>query len=365
MKIRSFRLGMLRIPLKTPFKTALRTVEQVEDVVFALETDDGHVGYGSAPATAAITGDTHGSIIDALRAYIGPRLVGGDIAQLNTLVASVQGALQRNTSAKAAAEIALHDLWGQLHGAPLYQLLGGGAPRLETDITISVDSIDKMVADSLDALARGFTSLKVKVGKDMATDIERMRAVHDAVAGRALLRLDANQGWTAREAIHAIRTLEDAGVRMELVEQPVKAHDIDGLREVTANVHTPVMADESAFGPRETIELLRTRAADIVNIKLMKAGGISNALKMADIAAVQGRECMMGCMLESPIGVTAAAHVAVARSATITKIDLDGPSLCTANPVHGTTRFLEAEIVLGDGPGLGIEKIDGIEWLTA
>ncbi len=365
MKIRSFRLGMLRIPLKTPFKTALRTVEQVEDVVFALETDDGSVGHGSAPATAAITGDTHGSIIDALRTYIGPRLVGGDIAQLNALVASVQGSLQRNTSAKAAAEIALHDLWGQLHGAPLYRLLGGGDPRLETDITISVDSIDKMVADSLDALARGFTSLKVKVGKDMETDIERMRAVHDAVAGRALLRLDANQGWSAREAIHAIRTLEDAGVRMELVEQPVKAHDIDGLREVTANVRTPVMADESAFGPRETIDLLRMRAADIINIKLMKAGGISNAVKMADIAAVHGNECMMGCMLESPIGVTAAAHVAVARAATITRTDLDGPSLCTYNPVHGTTRFHEAEIVLGDGPGLGIEKIDGIEWLTA
>ncbi|MBS0225123.1 MAG: dipeptide epimerase [Proteobacteria bacterium] len=363
MKIRSFRLGMLRIPLKTPFKTALRTVEQVEDVVFALETEDGRIGHGSAPATAAITGDTHGSIIDALRHHLGPRLAGCDVSRLNDLTATIQGALIGNSSAKAAAEIALHDLWGQLHGAPLYALLGGGEPRLETDITISVDTIDKMVADSLDAIAGGFTSLKVKVGKDMATDIERMRAVHDAVAGRAVLRLDANQGWTARDAIHAIRTLEDAGVRMELVEQPVKAHDIDGLREVTANARTPVMADESAFGPREAVDLIRARAADIINIKLMKAGGISNALKMADIAAVLGAECMMGCMLESPIGVTAAAHVAVSRSATITKIDLDGPSLCTHNPVHGTTRFDASRIVLGDGPGLGIERIDGIEWL--
>lgn len=363
MKIRSFRLGMLRIPLKTPFKTALRTVEQVEDVIFVLEADDGRVGHGSAPATAAITGDTHGSIIDALRNHVGPRLVGGDVVHLNDLAAVIQGALVHNGNAKAAAEIALYDLWGQLHGAPLHQLLGGGDPRLETDITISVDAIDKMVADSLDALARGFTSLKVKVGKDMATDIERMRAVHQAVAGRAVLRLDANQGWSAREAIHAIRTLEDAGVRMELVEQPVKAHDIDGLREVTTQVRTPVMADESAFGPREAIDLVRSRAADIVNIKLMKAGGISNALRIADGVAALGGDCMMGCMLESPIGVTAAAHVAVARSAVITKIDLDGPSLCTFNPVHGTTLFDESRIVLGDGPGLGIERIDGIEWL--
>ncbi len=364
MKVRSFRIGMLRIPLKTPFKTALRTVEQVEDVIVAIETDDGRIGYGSAPATAAITGDTHGSIIEAIRRYIAPHLVDGDIANLNGLVARVQGAVQHNPSAKAAVEIALYELWGQLHGAPLHRLLGGGTPKLVTDITISVDEIDKMVADSLDALKRGFASLKIKVGKDMATDIARMQAIHAAVAGRATLRLDANQGWSAREAIHAIRALEDSGVMMELVEQPVKAHDIDGLREVTAQVRTPVMADESAFGPREATDLIRSRAADIINIKLMKAGGISNALKMADIAAVHGVECMMGCMLESPIGVTAAAHVAVARSATITRIDLDGPSLCTFNPVHGTTVFDEAAISLGDGPGLGITQIDGVEWLA-
>src|SRR5690606_12371721 len=196
MKITEIRFGMLRVPLKTPFKTALRTVEQVEDVVVMIHTDTGHVGYGGAPATAVITGDTHGSIVDAIRHYIAPRLMGQDIANLNRITHLVQGAMEKNSSAKAAVEIAVHDLWGQLYEAPLYKLLGGGDPVITTDITISVDTIDKMVADSLKAVERGFDSLKIKVGKDIGVDIERTKAIHAAVEGRALLRLDANQGWT-------------------------------------------------------------------------------------------------------------------------------------------------------------------------
>ena len=197
MKIESIRLAMLRVPLKTPFKTALRTVEAVEDVVVMIRTDTGHVGYGEAPATAVITGDTHGSIIEAIRKVIGPRIIGQEIANLNRITRLVQGAMENNFSAKAAVEIALYDLWGQLYDAPLYKLLGGGDPVVTTDITISVDYIDKMVADSVAAVDRGFASLKIKVGKDMGVDIERVKAIHAAVEGRALLRLDANQGWTA------------------------------------------------------------------------------------------------------------------------------------------------------------------------
>ena len=360
MKITEIGFGMLRVPLKTPFKTALRTVEQVEDVVVMVRTDTGHVGYGSAPATAVITGDTHGSIVDAIRHYIAPRVIGQDIANLNHITTLVQGAMEKNSSAKAAIEIAVHDLWGQLYNAPLYKLLGGGDPVITTDITISVDYIDKMVADSLAAVERGFESLKIKVGKDIGVDIERTKAIHAAVEGRALLRLDANQGWSAKQAVYALQTLEDAGVKLELVEQPVKAHDLEGLRYVTERVHTPVMADESVFGPMEVIELIRMRAADIVNIKLMKTGGISNAVRIADIAGLHGIDCMIGCMLESSIGVAAAVHLAVAKSDVITKVDLDGPSLCQYDPVAGGVIFNESEITVTDAPGLGIREIRGL-----
>ncbi|HET6633252.1 MAG TPA: dipeptide epimerase [Rhodanobacteraceae bacterium] len=361
MRITDIRYAMLRVPLKTPFKTALRSVDKVEDIVIMVHTDTGHVGYGEAPATAVITGDTHGSIVDAIRNYIAPRLIGEDVADLNRLVLLIQGAMEKNSSAKAAVEIAIYDLWGQLYDAPLYKLLGGGDPVITTDITISVDYIDKMVADSLAAVERGFESLKIKVGKDIGVDIERVKAIHAAVESRALLRLDANQGWTAKQAVYALQTLEDAGVKLELVEQPVKASDIEGMRHVTERVHTPIMADESVFGPMQVIDLIRMRAADIINIKLMKTGGISNAIRIADIAAMYGIDCMIGCMLEGSISVSAAAHVAVAKASIITKSDLDGPSLCTYDPVHGGVRFNDSEISISDAPGLGIREIEGLE----
>ncbi len=361
MKITAIELGMLRVPLKTPFKTALRTVETVEDVVVLIRTDTGNTGYGETPATAVITGDTHGSIIEAIRHFIAPRLIGQDVVNLNHLCTLVQTAMERNTSAKAAVEIALYDLWAQLHGAPLYQMLGGGDPVITTDITISVDYIDKMVADSLSAIERGFESLKIKVGKDIGLDIERVKAIHAAVQGRALLRLDANQGWTAKQAVHAMRTLEDAGVVLELLEQPVKAADITGLKYVTDRVNTPV--NESVFSPSQVMDLIQQRAADIINIKLMKTGGLSNAIRIADIAGLYGIECMIGCMLESSISVAAAVHLAVAKSDVITKVDLDGPSLGQFDPVSGGVHFNESEISISDVPGLGITEVRGLEML--
>ena len=361
MKITDIQFGMLRVPLKTPFKTALRTVDAVEDIVVMINTDTGHVGYGEAPATAVITGDTHGSIVEAIRHYISPRIIGAEIANLNHITQLIQTAMEKNSSAKAAVEIAVYDLFGQLYDAPLYRLLGGGDPVITTDITISVDTIDKMVADSIDAVDRGFDSLKIKVGKDIGVDVERVKAIYAAVEGRALLRLDANQGWTAKQAVYALNLLEDAGVRLELVEQPVKAQDLDGMKYVTERVQTPIMADESVFGPTEVVELIRMRAADIINIKLMKTAGISNAIRIADICAMYQVECMIGCMLESSISVAAAVHVAVAKAGVITKVDLDGPSLCAFNPVDGGVIFRESEITVTDAPGLGIREIRGLQ----
>jgi o-succinylbenzoate synthase len=365
MKITDIRFNMLRVPLKTPFKTALRTVDSIEDVIVTVHTDAGNIGYGEAPATAVITGDTHGSIVEAIKKYIAPRIIGEEIANLNRITQLIQGSLEKNSSAKAAVEIAIYDLFGQLYDAPLYKMLGGGDPVITTDITISVDYIDKMVADSVAAVERGFESLKIKVGKDIGVDIERVKAIYAAVEGRALLRLDANQGWTAKQAVFALQTLEDAGVRLELVEQPVKAQDLEGMKFVTERVHTPIMADESVFGPTEVIELIRMRAADIINIKLMKTGGLSNAIHIADICGMYGMECMIGCMVETSVSVSAAVHLAVAKSSVITKVDLDGPSLCQFNPVIGGVIFNESEITVTQAPGLGIKEIRGLQALAA
>lgn len=363
MKIESIRFAKLRVPLKAEFKTALRTVDHVEDVVVILETSSGHRGYGSAPATAVITGETHGSIIEAVRTMIMPRIQGQDVRDLNRIVELIQHAIFRNFSAKAAVEIAVYDLFAQSFAAPLYKVLGGGEPVISTDVTISIDYIDKMVADAKAAVALGFDALKIKVGKDMALDIERVKAVYSAVSDKALIRLDANQGWTPKQTVSALRELEASGVEIEFIEQPVRGDDVDGMKYVTERVSTPVMADESTFGPKEVIDIIRMHGADIINIKLMKTGGISNAVKIADIAAIYDVECMIGCMAETSIGVSAAAHVAVAKSNVITRIDLDSPALAASNPVRGGVNFCNSEITLGTGPGLGIEGIDGLVFL--
>ena len=164
MKITNVRFGILRVPLKSPFKTSLRTVDEIADVVIMIDTDSGHVGYGSAPATAVITGETHGSIIEAISKVIAPAIMGLDVANLNCVTDRVQKCIVKNFSAKAAVEIAVYDLFGQLYKAPLYRLLGGGENTITTDITISVDYIDKMVEDAISATERGFETLKVKVG---------------------------------------------------------------------------------------------------------------------------------------------------------------------------------------------------------
>ena len=170
-----------------------------------------------------------------------------------------------------------------------------------------------MVEDSLDAVKQGFDILKVKVGKEGEKDVERIAAIRAAVGPDVQLRVDANQGWEAKEAVRIIRAMEDRGLCLDLVEQPVPAMDTDGLEHVTRNVETPILADEAVFSPRDAENIIRRRAADLINIKLMKTGGIWNALQICRMAEENGVECMLGCMLESRLSVAAAAHLAAGQ----------------------------------------------------
>jgi len=357
MKITEVRLGMISIPLHTPFKTALRSVSSVEDVVVEIHTDTGHIGYGEAPPTGVITGDTTGSITGAIRDHISKVIIGRDVDDFEDLMRAINECIEHNTSAKAAVDMALWDLYGQLYKIPVYKLLGGCRKSIVTDITISVNDPEEMARDTVDAIRRGYDCLKIKVGKDADLDIRRLIAVRDAAEGKAILRIDANQGWTPKEAVRVLNRMLDMGIELELVEQPVKAFDIDGLKYVTEHSDVPVLADESVFSPMDAIKILQMRAADIVNIKLMKCGGIYNALRIATAAELYGAKCMIGCMLESKLSVNAAVHVACARKV-ITIVDLDGPSLCKEDPILGGAAFDEKLITVSDEPGLGIKGIE-------
>ena len=361
MLIQDIQIGRIALPLRHPFKTALRTVEAVEDVVVRVVADDGRIGYGEAPPTAVITGDTLGSIECAIRDFIRPALIGMEVENLDGVMRKLHGCIVKNTSAKAAVDMAVYDLYGKRFGAPLYQLLGGARRSFETDLTISVNPIEEMVRDSLEAVDRGYHTLKIKVGKEGLRDIERIAAIREAVGPDIRIRVDANQGWTAKQSIAIITAMEDKGLGIELVEQPVPTHDLDGLTAVTRAVQTPILADEAVFSPADAIEIIRRGAADLINIKLMKTGGIWQALKICDVAEIYGLECMIGCMLESRLSVAAAAHLAAGRGI-ITRADLDGPSLCALDPFTGGPVFEEAQIAMSADAGIGVANIPCSSW---
>ncbi len=356
MRITKIETAEIQIPLVTPFKTALRTVTAVDDILVRITTDDGQVGFGEAPPTAVITGDTKGSIRCAIEEFIAPNLVGMDIENLDGIMRKLHSCILKNTSAKAAVDMAVYDLFAKSCGKSLYQVLGGNKQEIETDLTISVNDIDEMVADSVKAVEQGFGILKIKVGKESLKDMERIKAIRQAVGPDIRLRIDANQGWSAKDAVRIIRTMEDMGIDMDLVEQPVKAHDFAGMKYVTSQVHTPILADESVFSVEDAVHLIQERAADLLNIKLMKTGGIYEALKICAMAESYGVECMIGCMLESKIAVSAAAHLAAGKGI-ITRADLDGPSLCKEDPYIGGPSYIGSRILMNETPGLGITGV--------
>lgn len=363
MKITEVKLGRISVPLRVPFKTALRSVDSVEDVIVEVHTDTGAVGYGEAPPTGAVTGDTAGAIIGAIRDHIARSIVGMDVDDFEDVLQTVQRCVVRNTSAKAAVDMALWDLYGQLYRIPVYKLLGGSRKQLVTDITISVNSPEEMARDAVSAVGRGYDTLKIKVGANPALDVARLTAVRGAIGDGTRIRIDANQGWEPKQAVRLLNQMQERGLDIEFVEQPVKARDFQGLKYVTERSYVPVLADESVFSPEDAVTIMQMRAADLVNIKLMKCGGLYNALKIVSAAEVYGVECMIGCMLEAKISVNAAVHLACARKI-ITKIDLDGPVLCSEDPILGGAVFEEQRITVSDSPGLGIQGVEKIRYLA-
>jgi L-Ala-D/L-Glu epimerase len=357
VKIIDIEVWRQSIPLIKPFKTALRTVERAESVMVKVSSDCGRVGWGEAPATVVITGDSLESIEAAIVKTIRPQLIGQDLLESEHVFHILNKSMVRNSSAKAAVDMALYDLLAQRCDLPLYQLLGGYKAQIETDFTVSVNAPEEMGNDAVEYVRQGFTILKIKVGKDdIAHDVERIQEIRRRVGHGIKIRLDANQGWEAKKAIRTIRKMEDLGLDIELVEQPVNANDLAGLKAVTDAVDTPIMADESIFTPMQAFEIIRHRAADLLNIKLMKTGGIYKAQIINSMAEENGIECMMGGMIESRLAVTAAAHLAAAKK-NITRFDFDAPLMLKHDHVVGGVRYEGRLIRLPDAPGLGVQSV--------
>jgi o-succinylbenzoate synthase len=345
MKITKITTKRYKAPLKKPFITALRTVYVLEDLIVQIECDDGTIGYGEAVPTPAITGETFASMQSAIK-LIFENIKNMDIDDFDTIIQTIHKSIAKNTSAKAAIEIALYDIKAKSQNQPLYKLLGASPTTLHTDITISLNNIDMMVRDSLEAIDLGYKHLKIKIGDDVSTDIARVQEIYQATKAYDIsLRLDANQGWSANECVRLLNEIQNQQIPIEFIEQPVYAKDYQALQYIKQRVQIPILADESIYDIYDAKILLDMGAIDYINIKLAKCGGISQALSIANLAKEYDTKCMIGCMLEGPLSIAAAASVAASMPEVITMIDLDAVSLLkNSNQTINHIRFDEAKI---------------------
>ncbi len=258
-------------------------------------------------------------------------LIGRNPLAIESLLAEMGAMVHSNPSVIAAYDTALFDILGKAAGLPIFRLLGGDKSTFETDVTTGIDTPENMAAKAKVHAGGGYKTLKVKVGLDPDEDVSRIQAIREAVGYDINLRIDANQGWNVPQAIYALKKMEK--FRIQLAEQPVVAWDTAGLKTVRSESPIPIMADEAIFLPSDAIKLIKAEACDFFNIKLMKAGGILNSVRIAHIADGANMRCMVGCMTESNVGLTAAAHV-VASQRNIIYADLDGNTEHVVDPGH-------------------------------
>ncbi|SDL11076.1 L-alanine-DL-glutamate epimerase [Nocardioides sp. YR527] len=389
-RVAAVRTRRVRVPLHTPFVTALRRTDFAETVVVTVEDSDGCVGWGEAPQVWKVTGDSLAGSAAALEGPISDALVGA-AADLSS-AGLVQAAVVGNRSAKMAADIALHDLVARRAGVSMVEHLdvlvstrarwrspgstnagpplveghfvqtseprGGGVSKptqLLTDMTLSVGTPADLAEAAAARAGDGFTTLKIKVGTDPAGDAERVLAVREA-APECRLRLDANTGWRADEAVAVLTTLADKDVELELVEQPVARRDLEGMAYVRRHQPYKILADESVFDLEDLVDVIRAGAADAVNIKLAKCGGITPAVELLEVARSHGLGRLVGCMMESHLGIGAAAAL-VAALGIPGEQDLDAGWWARTSPYEGGIGYDGPRILFPGAPGLGIEGV--------
>jgi L-Ala-D/L-Glu epimerase / N-acetyl-D-glutamate racemase len=356
MTIAEVRTHRLTTSLHTPFVTALRHTTLLETTVVEVVDSDGRRGFGEAPQVWRVTGESLAGAEACLAGPLTDAVRGRSPDNLYDLTAAVAAAVVGNFGAKAAMDVALHDLAARRLNISLPRLLGTSRTQVQTDVTLSAAGPEALATAARERSNEGFTVFKVKVGLDPETDFSAVHAVRSAVGPDARIRLDANQGWTPRQAIRLIRDLEDADLDIEFVEQPVAAHDLKGLAHVTTSVDTPIMADETVFGLRDLTTVIEHGAADLVNIKLAKCGGLTTALAMVGLANAHGIGFIVGSMMEGPVGLGAAASLVAAVGSTYTS-DLDAAWWVAGRPVMGGLVYDGPTLVLPSGPGLGVEGL--------
>lgn len=351
------------VPTETSYETSLSVATggqgAYEHVLVRVETDAGVDGVGEvAPEPAWPHGLTQSAVVDLVDESLAPLIEGEPIHRIPRLMERAEQALAGEPFPRCGVDVALHDALGKLRDQPVYELLGGPPaddPTVDLHYSIGIrppEEVRELAAEARDA---GYTAFKVKVGgPEFDAESAAIAAIHETVPD-ARIRVDANQGWSAAEAVNRVLELDEAAGGLVLVEQPVPWDDVAGLRRVREATSVPVLADESCFSPSDVADLARRDACDIVNIKLGKTGGLHRAQDVATVAQAHGLPCFMGSMLELGVGTAANAHFAAASPA------VTYPSGILN--VHATTTLVEEperwtpsgdRFTVPDRPGLGV-----------
>ncbi len=354
MKIKNITIWKEDLELTRPYTIAYETISSVENLFVSLETEDGITGIGAGSPSEDVTGENITDCEKALTGNLESILSGKDIRYSRSLLRELNTALDDTPAAMAAVDIALHDLTAKKIGLPLADLLGRVHESLPTSITIGIMPVKETLEEAREYLANGFSILKVKTGLDVEEDIERILRLNEEFKQTISMRVDANQGYGLKELHHFY---EKTSGLVEFIEQPLKAGAHSEMRSLPDHIRRISMADESLLLPESTIDLLTLpQPFGIFNIKLMKCGGISPGMEIANMAGHAGIDLMWGCMDESIVSIAGALHAALASRAT-KYLDLDGSLDLARDIVSGGFIMENGWLKTNDQPGLGVKRI--------
>lgn len=350
MKIKRIETWHETMDHDTPYTIAYETILSATNVFIRIETDRGVSGFGCAAPDKAVTGETADDVIDALEGMVRSEIVGSNPLRYALLLHRLKSSLPSFPSTLAAVDMALYDILGKVADLPLYQVLGAYRTKMKTSITVGILDEDDTVRCARDFVNQGFKALKIKGGIDWRSDAARIQKVREAVGRSIEIRFDANQGYTTQDAIQFVS--ETRSAKLELIEQPTPQTELNMLGRVTRTVSIPVMADESLLNLRDAFRIVRRKLADMVNIKLMKIGGISEGMAINAVAKAAGVDVMVGCMDEAALGIAAGLHFALSRP-NVRYADLDGHIGLKNDPSDGVVIIRDGYLFPPTSPGLG------------
>lgn len=351
MKITHTEIYRFSIPME-PFVIATGTMHFAQNVLIRIHTDAGIHGVGECSAFPMIVGETQETCL-AMAKDFAQILIGKDPLDIPERMNDLLGYAAHNGTIKSAFDMALFDIAAKHADLPLYRFLGGQKRSVETDMTIGIDSPENMALSALKYQQQGCRILKIKLGKKVHEDIERVRQIREAVGDVMTIRLDANQGWNFDDALYALGAL--APFNIEFCEQPMRTWFDDRLPELKANSPIKLMADESCYNHHDARKLINSQSCEYLNIKFSKSGGILEAQKIHEVALQTGTKCMIGSMLESRIALTANLHFALS-SPNVIFFDLDTCLLGhLVDPVIGGLTYDGFFLDVPENSGIGAD----------